>query len=41
MKNYTKKKKVVEYPDEWLYTKPGFLTFAVELRDEAAKLVYD
>lgn len=39
--NHTNKGKVVEYPDEWLYTKPRFLTFEVDLRDQTAKEFYD
>lgn len=38
--NYTKKEKVVEYSDEWLYAKPRFLTFEINLTEEAAETFY-
>ncbi|KAL7895155.1 hypothetical protein HDV64DRAFT_104877 [Trichoderma sp. TUCIM 5745] len=35
------KGKVVEYPDNWLYSKPQFLTFEVDLREEAMGYFYE
>lgn len=37
---YANEEKVAEYPDEWLYSKPRFLTFQVDLREKAMQEFY-